>query len=82
MIEMMMHSPDFDSSSEGEGELRRPAAQSGPGLPLALPGRPQHRPEPESSLFNLPTLGHPVLVRDSVQVPPQAAACLQAPRVA
>lgn len=42
--------------TEGKGELRCTAPQSGPGLLLALPGELQHRPEPESRLFNLPTL--------------------------
>lgn len=47
--------------TEGEGELRRPAPQPGPELPLPLPGELQHRPEPESGLPHLPTLGRPIV---------------------
>lgn len=47
--------------TEGKGELWCTAPQSGPDLPLSLPGELQHRPEPESRLFNLPTLRHSIV---------------------
>lgn len=54
--------------TEGEGELRRPAPQPGPELPLPLPGGLQHRPEPESGLPHLPTLGRPIVTTQDVDV--------------
>lgn len=48
--------------TEGKGELWCTIPQSGPDLPLNVPGELQHRPEPESSLSNLTTLRRSVLM--------------------